>query len=206
MSKRGSIVAVDVGVNGMGWAKWLDCRDRTLRRPDLVGTFSIARDLGKKYLDLPFAERSDLVMHNYVTSAFGNTGGFPAVQVLEWPEFRAGSEVGHAAAARDSLSMLAFMCGQHCRLGTSADCDNVLVPVSKWKGTLPKEVVEKRLRRAIGDRAADGFEIESHAWDAVGIGLYWFGHGINDAAFARAKPELDIAFSAPKKRLVRRAK
>lgn len=167
------IMAIDVGVNGMGWARWEDKRDRSLRAPDCVGVYEVPKKYRGEALDL----RADMVMHELMRTGY-SYGGPPGVQVMEWPEFRAGDAVGHAAAAKDSLSMLAFMCGQHCRQGLLFQCENVLVRVSEWKGQLPKEVVEARLRAAVGGEARSGDAIESHAWDAVGLGLHWFGHSV----------------------------
>lgn len=42
-----------------------------------------------------------------------------------------------------------------------------LIRVLDWKGNLPKEVVIKRIKQRMPDIKAD-----SHAWDAIGIGLY----------------------------------
>jgi hypothetical protein len=48
----------------------------------------------------------------------------------------------------------------------------VLVKPSEWKGQLPKSVVERRLRVTLGNSVCRDLGIESHAWDAIGIGLW----------------------------------
>jgi Holliday junction resolvasome RuvABC endonuclease subunit len=47
-----------------------------------------------------------------------------------------------------------------------------VVPPSTWKGQLPKSVTINRVRKIIGARACRELGIETHAWDAVGIGLW----------------------------------
>ena len=47
-----------------------------------------------------------------------------------------------------------------------------LTPPSEWKGQLPKSVTIRRVRRAIGREACRKLAITTHAWDAVGIGLW----------------------------------
>lgn len=47
------------------------------------------------------------------------------------------------------------------------------VPVHAWKGQLPKRVVEERLAKKLGTFFTR--DIKSHAWDAIGIGLWALG-------------------------------
>lgn len=168
--RRGPVIAVDTGLNGMGWAVWRSPEGTS--PPDSAGVVQV-----------PSARMRDdwLIRATWTVAEFMTTDAgtamslHGAVQVIEWPEFRSGDEVGIAAASRDSLSQLAFMVGMHKRI---ADCFNVptiLAPVSEWKGQMPKRVVEQRIARAIGLKALDGRRIESHAVDAVGIGLWLIG-------------------------------
>ena len=50
-----------------------------------------------------------------------------------------------------------------------------VVPPSEWKGQLPKSVVITRIRKLFGELTCRRLKIESHAWDAVGIGLWHRG-------------------------------
>jgi len=50
-----------------------------------------------------------------------------------------------------------------------------LVPPSEWKGQLPKSVTINRINKLLGKGVGTELEIESHAWDAVGIGLWHMG-------------------------------
>lgn len=45
-----------------------------------------------------------------------------------------------------------------------------LVEVNDWKGQLPKNVIERRIKRIL-----PGCKAKSHDWDAIGIGLFKAG-------------------------------
>jgi len=121
--------------------------------------------------------------------AFGLTNAGRGYVVAEMPEFRAGSAVGHAAASTDSLGMLYFMCGGYSAVARSVWLKPEFVTPSVWKGQLPKEVVAKRVAAAIGCEAEDGTPFESHVWDAVGIGLWFMGHKLNDGKLFSGRRE-----------------
>lgn len=176
-----NLVAVDTGLRALGWAMWLDVeRGEPIRTPDRVGVIDRSKAKGD-WWDRGAAICREFVDGPLYSVRFGGND-FPRdpVQVLEMPEFRPGSAVGHAAASEESLGMLYFMCGLHRRAGEESDVKTAFLRVREWKGSLSKAVVEKRLRRVVGDRAADGTQIESHCWDAVGIGLRYLGHRIDD--------------------------
>ncbi len=119
---------------------------------------------------------------------FVDLGWNPRRYALEWPEFRA-SAVGIAAAATSSLGQLAAACGWHSCAAVERYAEPVLVPVSKWKGSLPKKVVTARITGAIGLTDQDGTIIQSHAIDAVGVGLFAKGYPMSHQAFCgKAKP------------------
>jgi Holliday junction resolvasome RuvABC endonuclease subunit len=50
-----------------------------------------------------------------------------------------------------------------------------VTPPSEWKGQLPKSVTINRVRALLGNKVCDRLDIQSHAWDAVGIGLWHQG-------------------------------
>lgn len=82
---------------------------------------------------------------------------------IEFPAFF-GSAGGATVASSGALVKLAWFVGVVCaRLKFTVE----LVEVRDWKGQLPKEVVIKRIKRILPRVKAI-----SHAWDAIGIGLY----------------------------------
>lgn len=91
---------------------------------------------------------------------------------IEWPSFF-GSAIGHAAAARGDLVKLTFGAGFVCgELHSIFGCKTEPILVNDWKGQLPKDEVTRRIRSIIGVKKCRNLGIKTHAWDAVGIGLY----------------------------------
>lgn len=91
----------------------------------------------------------------------------------EYPAFMQ-SHGGQTAARRGDLVKLAVVCGM-LRMAL----DEFLVgqwhwiSVDRWKGQLPKSVVNARLRRKLGrGEIALLSKNESHDWDAAGIGVW----------------------------------
>ena len=85
----------------------------------------------------------------------------------EQPEFF-DSTVGHTAARRGDLVKLILVTG--ILVGQVSSFK--LYPVREWKGQLPKSVVNRRIEEIVGHKDRAGINFKSHAWDAVGVGLY----------------------------------
>ncbi len=99
----------------------------------------------------------------------------PQEVACEWPAFFADAG-GEMVAKKGDLVKLAHMTGWLACLCNEAQVPEFTrVRVCDWRGQLPDELVEKRVRKAIGSETADQLGIKSHAWDAVGIGLYLRG-------------------------------
>ena len=190
-SKRVNVVAVDTGLSALGYAVWLNVKtpSTTVVAPMTCG---VIKGKNTKSNDpLSWVKDADQIITDFY-SALDGTGYFnidpypiceppPCYQVLEWPEFRS-SSMGLAAAS--SVLKLAYMCGMHGGVA-NPHVKHVLAPVRDWKGQLPKEIVNKRIVRAIGRTAEDGTKFGSHAWDAVGIGLWWLGFKFTNPIFAK---------------------
>ena len=86
---------------------------------------------------------------------------------IEYPRMFSGS-FGHSVAAKGDLGKLYYTCGI---IAASSNCEPWLIPVNDWKGNLNKTIVIKRVKKRLGRLP----ECRSHAWDAVGIGLYMRG-------------------------------
>jgi hypothetical protein len=56
--------------------------------------------------------------------------------------------------------------------GYMMPCEFQFVKPSEWKGQLPKSVVERRLTQRLGAKTCRRLGIRTHAWDAVGIGMW----------------------------------
>lgn len=75
------------------------------------------------------------------------------------------------------LQRTLFLVGSlHGQLTGMAGVVNFIVtPPSEWKGQLPKSVTINRINRLLGKGVGDKLGIHTHAWDAVGIGLWHMG-------------------------------
>ncbi len=184
----GAMLSVDPGVNAMGLAlwRWEPRHRKKMEKPirAWVGqlpskVLKAEPDWHRKMLRLLNRARDSIIKfgmkdHLHLEALF-----------IEWPEIRSGS-VGHAAAVRGDVSALAYCCGAMCEM--FPDVRSTLLAVSEWKGQLPKEIVNKRITRAIGSKDRSGNAFETHAWDAVGIGLVGKGFALDDPKhFGRQK-------------------
>lgn len=170
-----TVLAIDTGVAECGIALF-EGVDRRPSRPPVPTVAAVVRSGAGRGQDwTAHAERIVLEVASYLRPESR------AVLVPEWPEFRPGSAVGHAAASGGAVFKLAFLCGMYQTQSRVEGGRCVLAPVSTWKGNLPKDLVTKRLKRAVGAEDSEGTPIASHAWDAVGIGLWYLGFHIDDA-------------------------
>ena len=86
---------------------------------------------------------------------------------VEMPNVWGGSGRGYAAAASGDIVHLSALVGMIALQCRKCRAKFVEVGVGEWKGSLPKEVVVKRVKRAFGLT-----KIPNHAADAAGIGLW----------------------------------
>jgi hypothetical protein len=80
-----------------------------------------------------------------------------------------GSTKGVVTAESGALVKLAQSIGRIIQICEMYEVHITLVPVMKWKGTLPKNVCEDRIRRILPDIAK---KTSNHVIDAIGIGLH----------------------------------
>lgn len=137
-------ITIDPGIGGTGWAIW--------NKNWLLKSWGIIIPKGK-------------VEHEKITNIclqlqFICYGNMVKEVYIEYPQvFRTD------IALSGALTKLGFAVGMitGCLLPRKFE----LIEVTKWKGQLPKEVVAKRIRKILPNK-----KIDSHAYDAVGIGLY----------------------------------
>jgi hypothetical protein len=82
------------------------------------------------------------------------------------------SKKGQVAAESGALVKLSQTIGRITQILVDTGCKVELIEVAKWKGTLPKEVCERRIRRLL-PRIPE--KQSNHAIDAIGIGLFKLG-------------------------------
>jgi hypothetical protein len=74
-----------------------------------------------------------------------------------------------AVAASGSLVKLSMATGAMAQVAWGKGAEVKMAPVVQWKGQLPKKVVNKRICKLL---KCSSRAYTSHAWDAVGIGLW----------------------------------
>lgn len=155
----GRVYAIDPGLGGTGWAEWADGR----RRPTRCGVIPGVRDQGH------LASRCNVIAVNLKKIVKKGGGLDASVHVyIEMPQYMA-SAAG-LAAQKSSVYKLTFLVGYlACILWP---CEIFEVNPQAWKGQLPKDVVAQRVRQYIGNDACVDLDIKTHAWDAVGLGLW----------------------------------
>jgi hypothetical protein len=94
------------------------------------------------------------------------------VVLCEMPEFQAGAARSMGWKTGD-LQRLAYLVGLFA--GAVHPAAFMPVPVARWKGQLPKTVVQERVMAKVGKKVCRDLEVETHAWDAMGIGLWGLG-------------------------------
>ena len=96
----------------------------------------------------------------------------PLTIVCEYPQVFATSSTG-LAAANDAMGIMFFV---GCLRGIFYTDGVEFIPasVTAWKGNMSKELTQRRVQKRYPD-ANDWLGKSSHAWDAVGIGLWAMG-------------------------------
>lgn len=197
MTKTINILAVDPSINHLGWA-WL--------RSEIIQE-SIGQEVVIPYqygtinapaanLKLPLEQRLRWMitaLHRRLSEIhFAATAVVPEAYncvVIERPE-QWGAYKSIASQHSDSLIMLQLITGALFMWGVSFLGDAYFVRVSDWKGQLPKEITEQRLRQRFPvDPKTD------HESDALCIGIYFLEKQILDVQgkhHDRTNPTSDI--------------
>lgn len=158
-------LSVDPGLSGTGFAVWNWTTWKDLEPPLAAGILDAQLD--RKSQQKPWVARAYAVGRAFDALLQDLT---PVYCYVEWPNFRSGAG-GHMCAARGDLGKLYFVCGVLAEVCRKHGCHFVPVGVPEWKGQLSKEMVASRVQARIGTAACKRLELQTHAWDAVGLGL-----------------------------------
>ncbi len=144
-------ITIDPGVNGTGYAVW----DEKWKLEAWGILSSRQKDWNDKMYEIVFKLKSKIL-------SYGIKKGY-----IESPKKFMGS-FGNLVANRGDLVKLSIFVGfTEGSLGIPIE----RIDVIQWKGTLPKDIVQKRVNRAFPK-----LNIKSHATDSVGLGMYLSGH------------------------------
>ena len=146
----GALIAIDPGIAGTGHAVFINGN---------------LRSYGNTYakVGLPWYDKADIITRQLedLLSEYPCHG---TIVVCEFPTYMAGKSV---ASKSDSLVKMAYLAGQLARAAHPMEFD--LVVPTKWKGTMSKALVERRIRKIIPKLPKGA---KDHALDAIGIGLW----------------------------------
>jgi hypothetical protein len=163
-----SLLALDPGLQGTGYAMWKSRsrEDHHKRRwaPDQVGVLNLRGDFAKE----EWWNRCLTLAGIIATLRYSDQTRI----VCEFTEYHAAAHRVMAWKTGD-LQRLTFLSGVIFAMTRP----NSFLPVvtSGWKGQLSKQLVEERIRQRFGDETCRRLGIKTHAWDAVGIGLWALG-------------------------------
>ncbi len=156
----GPFLSIDPGLSGTGWAEWSG--PGKLTAAGVIYPNSETSDI--------WSEKAENITDRLLmaTKRFGKRTVHNVY--IEMPQQM--TNIRGLAAQGGAVYKLAFLVGYIARAYYPASVHPVLV--SEWKGQLPKNVVEHRIIKKLGTDLCAKLNIRTHAWDAVGIGL-WAG-------------------------------
>lgn len=159
------VIAVDPGLQGTGIA--------VFHRETLID--AVVLTTASKHKSRSWPARADELadmLHGFCDQGKQTMRGERTIILCEMPEFQAGSARSMGWKTGD-LQRLAYLVGLFA--GRCREHHFAPVSVSLWKGQLPKTVVQERVTARIGAATIKQVGVETHAWDACGIGLWGLG-------------------------------
>jgi Holliday junction resolvasome RuvABC endonuclease subunit len=160
------VLAIDPGLGGTGWALWTsEPQAHPVWTPVNIGV------IYGKAKDDTLAARCEEIAVQLNRHQLETSWMFPTAVLVELPQHMA-SAAGIAAQS-GGIYKLTFLAGYLARALYPADV--FVVNPGEWKGQLPKSVTQHRIERVLGKPLCKRLNIKTHAWDAVGIGLWAMG-------------------------------
>jgi hypothetical protein len=158
-----SILAIDPGLQGTGLALW----DRKER---LVAT-AVVTVRGRSE---DWVTRCETIVK--MTSMWTRGQGIELDRVVCEMMEHHGSAKSSMIWRSGDLQRTLVLVGMLARWGAANKKALVeLIPPSEWKGQLPKRIVEQRINKRLTLPVVKQLGIKTHAYDAVGIGLWALG-------------------------------
>ncbi len=147
-------LSIDPGVQ-TGWALWSS--DWKLLSHGIIKAPNKVKEFDTR-INIIGLELRAICRNNFVKQVY-----------MEYPAFF-GSTAGRMVAGRGDLVKLTYMAGALQGYLNSMGLWVERIEVNRWKGSLPKDVVIKRIQKILPNCKAT-----SHDADAIGIGLYAAG-------------------------------
>lgn len=162
--KTNWLMAIDPGLQGTGVA---------LFRPEKFGTMPTMVDIltaprRGEWWDRCYRLAEDV--ERLIPNPYGTT------VVVEMTHYMAGATRQMSWKTGDMQRLTFFIGALHALMvERNSGLSFLAIETAKWKGQLPKKVVEDRIKRKLGAEACKRLGLKSHEYDAVGIGLWALG-------------------------------
>lgn len=156
---RKNLLAIDPGLQGTGWAVW---EGRNIAPREVGVLRGPSGPNWMKRVDV-IAEALSQIVQQYRVRHI----------ICEQMELYATASSSMSWIKGD-LQRTVFLIGTIHGL-TRLRARMTLVTPREWKGQLPKSVTIDRVRKVLGQKSCRDLDISTHAWDAVGIGLWHQG-------------------------------
>jgi hypothetical protein len=161
------IVAIDPSINELGWAVLFEKGPMVTTPLKDYGTIRAPQVLKSSSDEARMSWMIQQVESVIIEAVDPNLWKDFCTLVIERPQLW-GAYKSVASSHSGSLFQLTLLVGALWNWGNEKFHEAVLVPVSTWKGQLPKEVVEKRM----SEKYQVAFRT-SHEADAVGLADYY---------------------------------
>lgn len=172
------LCAIDPGVTGTGVVLFVGDDPNPRKAVCLLPS--------RKVRSWPERAKSIAVQIQDLLSGCCTGGPRKSLLVVEMPAYWVGSDTSESAAESGNLVKLAMLVG--VILQALPEWSAVLAPPIAWKGTAPKHVTKKIVKRLIGlglmRRLGLSEQSPSHVWDALGIAFWALGE-IQEASLQR---------------------
>lgn len=155
-----NLLAIDPGLVGTGWAVWQG-KDHT---PIACGVINGPRDV-------EWQERVDVIVSAILDIIYQYDVLVIVCEQMEMYETAASSMSWKTGDLQRTVFLIGSISGATRRKIQRM----VLTPPREWKGQLPKSVTIYRVKKTLGADVCRRLNIKTHAWDAVGIGLWFLG-------------------------------
>lgn len=151
------ILTVDPGFTGTGYALW----------QSIQGGLNLLEH-GSLYTKMKTIEERSIDLACQLNEKCSN---FEVLKlIIEYPAVFRGAS-GYMVAMRGDIVKLSFLVGMICGY---INCEKFeLLPVAKWKGQLPKSVCIRRIEKILPLKGEG--KVSTHAYDAIGMGLFLIG-------------------------------
>jgi len=169
-------LSIDPGLGGTGWATWDDSNwggwvDNV--GPEACGDWQV---MGSVNRSKDWLERAYILSDKFEQWLWNNFIADRSSDrivrcYIEFPIFYDDAG-GHMCAKKGNLGKLYCLIGMLVAVCRRWSIPVELIKVPDWKGQLPKPVVFERMERLLGPEVCAKFPKSTHAWDAIGIGLY----------------------------------